>query len=558
MKENLEHVRRFLAGKPGHVHFVGICGVGMAGLAFHLKRKGWRVSGCDLQGNALSAWLAATGIEIRLGHDSAHLAGVDWVVRTTAVRPDHPEVAAALAQGLPVFQRGLVLAALLSGFTSIIVCGTHGKTTTTAMLTQILLAAGRDPSYCIGGVPAAAGPAAGKLGGGDGAPAVAGAPVVAGAPAVAGAGQGDCMVAEADESDGTLAYYEADIAVVTNVEFDHAEHFADLGALRVCFANMLRQVRRAIVYCADDPEAARLCCGLTKSVSYGLASGADWRAAAIETVAEGVSFQVWHGKEMLGVLCLPAPGRHNVLNALAACAAASVNGVGFDAMRLGLQRFQPVRRRFERVIEKDGVLVLSDYAHHPTEIAATLRTLPDLRRERWLVVFQPHRYSRTRALAGDFAAVLKGMAELILAPVYAASEPMLSGGTHWNLFEQVRQIGQIRAFAATSLVQAWDYVRTALRPGDGLLIMGAGDVEQIARWARAELAERGLAARDTGFALDPANAWTAALEKMQWKSAVLKRQSSLADKTTLRVGGNVDILADLADEEDLTKILEWT
>ena len=259
MIDELNNARQLLEGPPGHVHFVGIGGVGMAGLAFQLKQKGFCVSGCDQQRNALTAWLTAAGIDVRSGHDPAHLAGVDFVVRTTAVRPEHPEIRAALARGLPILQRGIVLAAFLSNRAAIIVCGTHGKTTTAAMLTQILMAAGRDPSYCIGGESALL--------------------------RAAGAGQGDCVVAEADESDGTLAGYTSDVAVVTNIEFDHAEHFAGLAVLRACFADMLRQVRRGIVYCADDPEARALCRGRARAVSYGLAPAADWRAAAIEETA---------------------------------------------------------------------------------------------------------------------------------------------------------------------------------------------------------------------------------------------------------------------------------
>lgn len=543
MTGDLDNLCHLLAGPPGHVHFVGICGVGMAGLAFQLKQKGWRVSGCDLRSNALAAWLSAAGIDVRQGHDSAHLAGVDWVVRTTAVQLGHPEIQAALARGLAVFQRGMVLAALLRGYTSIVVCGTHGKTTTTAMLTQILVAAGRDPSYCIGGES--------TLG-------AAAKPGVTSQPAVAGAGHGDCLVVEADESDGTLVAYAPDFAVVTNVEFDHVEHFADLKTLRASFAAMLQQVRRGIVYCADDPGALELCRGLAGAIAYGLKptaempAPAEWRGAVIEETAENTSFQVWCGAVNLGVIRLAAVGRHNVLNALAACALAFACGVAFEAMQRGLHSFRPVRRRLERVVSRDDVLVISDYAHHPTEIAATLRALACAQRKRWLVVFQPHRYSRTRALGSDFAAVLQGMAELVLVPVYAASEKMMAGGTAWDLYAHIRCLGKPRTLCATSLAQAWGYVRTALQPGDGLLIMGAGDVEKIAGWAREELAKNRLAT------LGPACAWVATLEHMQWKSAVFERQVSLAAKTTLRVGGRADIFAELADEEDLVKLLQWT
>lgn len=526
MSNDFKRACQLLAGPPGHVHFVGICGVGMAGLAFHLKQKGWRVSGCDRQPCALATWLEESGIEIRGGHDPSHLDGVDWVVRTTAVRTEHSEIQAAEARKLPVLQRGVVLAALLSGTAAIIICGAHGKTTTTAMLTQILLAAGRDPSFCIGGESELL--------------------------KVAGAGSGGCLVAEADESDGTIVDYEPDIAVVTNIEFDHAEHYPDTAALHACFAGMLRKVRRAVIYCADNRESFLLCHELPKTVSYGLSRMAEWRAAEIAETGEGCSFHVWQGDSKKGDICLPVAGRHNVLNALAACAAASVCGIQFDAMQKGLQSFQAVRRRFERVVAKDEVLVISDYAHHPTEIAATLQTIRRLPRKRWLTVFQPHRFSRTRALMSDFAAVLADVDELVLAPVYAASEPMVAGGTTWDLYARVRDAGAVHAYCADSVSQAWNYLRAVLRPGDGLLVLGAGDVDRIARWARTELDERALAS------LDPAHAWCAALEQLDWKSAVVERRAALGGRTTLHVGGVADIFVELKCEEDIVRLLLWT
>ncbi|MBI2441588.1 MAG: UDP-N-acetylmuramate dehydrogenase [Lentisphaerae bacterium] len=561
MTDDLNKACHLFSGPCGHVHFVGIGGVGMAALAFQLKQKGFKVSGCDLRADELVTWLEGQGIEIRRGHDPSHLAGAQWVVRTAAVRLDHPEIRSAAARGIPVLPRGAVLAALLQKFFSVIVCGSHGKTTTTAMLARIFAQAGRDPSFCIGGITAQG---------------------------AAGAGKSNLFVAEADESDGTLAFYQPDIAVVTNLEFDHAEHFADLAELRACFQKMLGQVRRQIVYCRDDAQAAALCRDLAKGISYGLTAGGhsfssraregvdsagchgvparggsayggtaaaiehgDWHAVAIAEKAASISFQVWHGAKKMGLIKLPAPGRHNALNALAACAVAQVCGIGFDACQAALQTFQPVRRRFERISSSDEVLVISDYAHHPTEIAATLRNLPRLKRQRFFAVFQPHRYSRTRALRTEFAAALKNVDELILAPVYAASESAVMGGTHWDLYEQVRHAGQVRALAASSLEQAWGYLRTALKAGDGLLILGAGDVEKIGNWARAEIAQRGLQE------LDPAQAWAATLAKMPWEATIFKRSAPLAAKTTLRVGGAADILAQVSNEADLTSLLHW-
>ena len=309
-------IRELLAGPPGSVHFVGIGGAGMAGLAFLLSRRGWRVSGCDAAGRSPRMdWLRKAGLDVRAQHDAAHAANADWMVRTAAVPEEHPEIRAARARQLPVFTRGQTLAAWLDGFESLAVCGTHGKTTTAAMATHILRAAGLDPSHCIGGESATLDPA--------------------------GAGRGALLVVEADESDGTLSEYAPDVMVLTNVEFDHADHFADLAAVRACFEASARRARRGLVYNADDPGARALGRGLPRAVSFGIAPEAEWRAAAIEEHAEGLAFDLWRGAGRLGAVRLPAPGRHNVSNALAACAASSFFGAGFEAMRAAWKRFRP-------------------------------------------------------------------------------------------------------------------------------------------------------------------------------------------------------------------------
>jgi UDP-N-acetylmuramate--alanine ligase len=463
--------RALLARGPAAVHFTGVGGVGMAGLAYLLAARGFAVSGCDATPGRITDWLARHGVAVQFGHAAAHITpDLAWLVRTPAVAAGAPEVLAARARGLPVLARGVVLPALLKDFPfSIAVAGTHGKTTTTAMIAQLLQANGCAPAFAIGGEVEA-------LGG------------------VAAAGQGRHIVVEADESDGTLALYAPDIAVVTNIEFDHMEHFDGEPELVGCFARFIRQARR-VIYGADDPRAASLCGG---GVSFGFAADADFRAVNIELSPRASAFDVLRRGEKLCRIRLPVPGRHNILNALAACAAASevfqgleketavfskawkTAGPGFQA----LENFCPARRRFEVVSEAGGVLVISDYAHHPTEIRALVAAARGLGRRRLLAVFQPHRYTRTRALGADFPGAFAGVDEVVLAPVYAASEPPLAGGTSHDLAGHFAQSGGPRLREVESLDAAWNYLRENLGAGDALLVVGAGDVEKIAFMAK--------------------------------------------------------------------------
>jgi len=455
-------VRRLLERGSGHAHLLGISGFGMAGLAVHLAGRGLRVSGCDLASNRITDWLLARGIPVSVGHDASHLdAGVDWLVRSTAVPADSTEVAAARQRGFPVFVRGAVLPALLEGRVSVAVSGTHGKTTTSAMLAQVLAAAGRNPGFCIGGEVAA-------LGG------------------VAGVGDGRSLVVEADESDGTVTLYEPDVAVITNIEYDHMEHFESEDLLVRCFETFARNARRRVVYCADDPRAAAVCGGLPNARSYGFSEAAEIRGVDVDEGAESVAVRAAERDRTLAEIRLPVAGRHNALNALGVLAAAIELGVRPEVVAEGLARFVPVRRRFEKVWDRDDLLVVSDYAHHPTEIRALVQTTRKLGR-RVIAVFQPHRYTRTRALGPDFPPAFAGVDELVLVPVYAASEAPLAGGTGEDLFERFRSFGAVKARYTSSLTAGWEYTRGALRRGDVLLVIGAGDVEKVAWWARAEL-----------------------------------------------------------------------
>ena len=460
-EQDLALARTMLAHTPTHVHFVGIGGVGMAGLARLLAARNWTVSGCDVTPTRITCWLACHGVTVQLGHAAEHVTpDVAWLVRTPAVPDAAAELAVAQAHRLPVLARGVVLPALLREFPiSIAVAGTHGKTTTAAMIAQVLRALGHAPTFAIGGEIEA-------LGG------------------VADAGQGPYAVVEADESDGTLALYAPEIAVITNIEFDHMEHFRNAQELVECFQRFTRQARR-LVFCADDSRASALG---GHGLSYGFASTAAVRSENLELAPRSSSFNLLWRDKNLGRVRLPVPGRHNVLNALAACAVSLelFPSLGKNARPLfqALENFCPARRRFEIISDARDILVISDYAHHPTEISALVAAARGLGRKRLIAVFQPHRYTRTRALGADFPGAFVGVAEVVLTPVYAASEAPLAGGTSADLARHFAQSGVVPLREVESLASAWDYLRAILRSGDALLVVGAGDVEKIAGWAK--------------------------------------------------------------------------
>ncbi len=526
----METAAQFLMRQGAAVHLMGVGGVGMAGVAFLLKARGFRVGGCDVASNtAVVHWLAENGIAVQPGHAPSHLDGsVAALIRSAAVPVTDPEVAAALAAGVPVFARGEVLPALLAGQTSVAVGGTHGKTTTTTFITWLLKSAGCAPSWCIGGE-------SGLLGG------------------VAGQGDGGYLVVEADESDGTLALYRPDIAVITNIEFDHMEHFPDVAAFESCFCAFADGAQRRVIACGDDPRAYKLLNTHPRVLFYGFAEAAAVRGEMLDPVAGGASFAVWwHGRRM-GEVKLAVPGRHNVLNALAAVAVGLELGLDFSSIQSALATVRLPRRRFELVAEWSGVRVISDYAHHPSEIAA-LVAAARMRPARRLAIFQPHRYTRTRALGADFPLSFQGVDEVVLTPVYAASEVPLEGGSVWDLYAHFRaaqMAGDLRVppcRVAVSLRQAWDYARQWLKPGDELLVVGAGSVEQIAFWAKDAAAAGGGA--DPGTHLPVVGGLS--------DQTVVRADESLAGKTTYRVGGRADLWADVASVADLKVLLDWT
>ncbi len=452
---------------PGRAHLLGVCGVGMAGLARLLVRRGWCVSGCDAHPGALAAWLREGGVPVEAGHSPAHVAGAaapDCVIATPAVRPDEPERAAAAALGLRVACRGEVLAALVSaGHGGVAVCGTHGKTTTSCFTARLLQELGAEPEWCIGGATRLLG-------------------------AVAGGGRGP-LVAEADESDGTLGLYRPAVTVVTNIDRDHLDHFRDEAELEACFARAVRQTRGGVAVCWDDARARRVAGGAAVApvLAFGTAEGADLRATGIRIGAGGVDFTVALRGGAEFAVTLGVCGAHNVLNALGAAAAALLLGYPAAAVfgALGRACSELPGRRFETVACAGGVRVVCDYAHHPAELRAAVAMALAQRPRRLVAVFQPHRYTRTRALGAEFPAAFEGADEVVLLPVYAAAEEPLEGGGAADLYAEFRaRTPERRVRLARGLGEVWEYVRRTLRAGDLLLVAGAGDVVALAGTVR--------------------------------------------------------------------------
>ncbi len=545
MKESIDNLDRIRAGWAqghGRVHFMGVCGVGMAGLACLAQGRGFAVDGCDTAPNRMASWLEAQGIAVRAGHGGEHVeADVEWMVRSTAVPEDHAEVGRAREQGVPVFARGAVLAGLLPQYVSAAVCGTHGKTSTTFFLVQILQSLGLDPSWCVGGELVFPGTPGRRLG-------------------PAGVGQGPHLVVEADESDGTLSLYAPDVTVLTNIEFDHREHFADLAAFEECFRTVIRRTRRRLVYSTADARARQLGADSAHGLSFGFDDAAALQAVAVRRDGAGQRFQLqWNGKA-LAEARVPMPGEHNVLNALGAVAAALALGCDPEAVAKALGGLRLPRRRFQQVVDRNGVRVVSDYAHHPTEVAALIRMVEPGRRVR--VVFQPHRYSRTLTLADQFPAAFRGAQEVVLLPVYAASEAPVRGGTHWDLYAHMRAAQEDMGAAcqvrlAGSIEQAWSYVRDTLAAGDTWLVVGAGDVENIAQCAKEVWGEGAHSPRNPDQPGAAASLGARLEREAGLKVSSIQVDEPLAGKTTLKVGGQADVYVRAGSEEELARLLGW-
>ncbi|MGI8576411.1 MAG: UDP-N-acetylmuramate--L-alanine ligase [Nocardioidaceae bacterium] len=444
----------------GYVHFVGIGGAALSGLARIMVSRGVGVTGSDATASAMLDSLRGVGVQCWVGHDASHVEGADTVVVSTAVPGDNPEVRRALELGLRVWPRSAAVQSVLLGKTAVVVTGTHGKTTTTSMLTTALLWCGADPSYAIGSTLIASG-----LNAHDGA--------------------GDIFVAEGDESDGAILVYTPAAAVITNVDADHLDHFGSVASYARVFDDFLGRLRPGgfVICCVDDLGAARLATTATRRgievIRVGRSAAVDLRADALTFQAETSRFEVWEGNRRRGVVGLRVPGAHYASDALAALAAGLRLGFGFDDLAAGLATFRGSGRRMEFKGDVGGVRVYDAYAHHPTEIAADLNAARGLTGGgRLIVCFQPHLYSRTRIFGAAMGEALSAADEVVVMDVYAARErpePGISGATVAAGVPELA--GRVTYEPDRSRVAA----RVADRafPGDLVLTLGAGDVTTI-------------------------------------------------------------------------------
>jgi len=514
----------FLAAQPRRVHFVGISGVGMSGLAKLLLQQGHRVSGSDAAPNGLADTLRQLGATVYAGHDAAFLpADAELVVFTSAVSETNPECRAARQRGVPCARRGLLLAALMNHRYNVAVAGTHGKTTTSSMIAHILKSSGCAPSYCIGAhVP------------------------VLGSNAELGAGK--YFVAEACESDGTLIQFAPEYAVCLNIEADHLDHHHTMDRLVATFEALFRNTRLAVFYCADCPRASALASRARQAISFGLAESADYRALGVRPTTRGSQFTVACRGKKICTIELIVPGEQNVVNALAAVTVADQLGVPLDKIAAALRSFGGAQRRFERKWDSHGVMVVDDYAHHPTEIRATIAAARTLGLQRIVVAFQPHRYTRTQALREQFASAFVGADKLFLTDVYAASETPIPGISGKTIYEAVVATGQGNVVYEPSLEKLPALLLAEVQRGDLLLVMGAGNITKVAAAVADALAR---SKPRIGRSLE------AELRALLSENATIRQNEPMARHTSMRVGGPAEWFVEPQNEGDLARLLEY-
>jgi UDP-N-acetylmuramate--alanine ligase len=446
------------------IHFVGIGGIGMGGIAEVLLNLGYEVQGSDVKPNAVTQHLERLGATVFVGHSAEHLGGADVVVVSAAITKSNPEVAAALARRIPVVPRAEMLGELMRFRYSVAVAGTHGKTTTTSLVASILAEGGLDPTYVIGG----------RLKSSD---------------SNARLGAGRYLVAEADESDASFMHLQPMISIVTNIDNDHlATHDGDFARLKQSFVAFLHNLPfyGLAVLCADDPHVRAILPDVARPyVTYGLDAGADVRAVNVRREGGRSHYQALRAGNSALPITINLPGRHNVLNSLAAVAVATELDVGDAAIQRALANFQGIDRRLQQLGEihwpGGSALLVDDYAHHPTEVAATLDAVRQGWPERRIVLaFQPHRYTRTRDLLDDFGRVLGSSDVLLVTEVYAAGEAPIAGADGRAICRAVRSRGQVEPVFVERVEDLAQSLRGLLRDGDLVLTLGAGNIGAVA------------------------------------------------------------------------------
>ncbi len=527
----------FLSGRPRRVHLVGIGGCGMSGLARLLLQQGHHVTGSDLSPNGDLEDLVKLGAKITSGHTGRNVSeDTELVVYSSAVDAENVELRAADEMKILRVRRGLLLSALMNHPNNIAVAGTHGKTTTTAMIAYVLTRSDSAPSYCVGAHVPALGTNA-QVGGGK------------------------YFVAETDESDGTLAGFSPEYAVCLNIEPEHLDHYGSMDKLRETFETFFSSTHKTVFLCADCPNCLSLAPKCRAAITFGLSPKADYRALDVEQTKCGSRFTVACRDQQIGVIELSIPGQQNVTNALAAIAVADELSVPFEKIADALKQFTGAKRRFDRKYDEGGILVVDDYAHHPTETRATIAaTRTMLAKEdgagyrRLLVAFQPHRYTRTQALREEFGSAFEGADKLFLTDIYAAGEKPIEGVNERTLYQAVAASGQGEIVLETDLEMLVARLFAEARPGDIILTMGAGDIYKVAEALAQKLRARGPNSRTPE---KRSTDMQADLKVLLSEKAKIRQNEPMARHTSMRVGGPAEFWIEPANERDLAQLLQY-
>jgi UDP-N-acetylmuramate--L-alanine ligase/UDP-N-acetylenolpyruvoylglucosamine reductase len=509
------NLRQMLTQERHRIHLIGVAGSGMSGIAALLLELGHDVSGSDKAKSWEVDRLQRLGLRFRAEHRAEDAQDAELVIYSSAIRDTNPICVAAVAAGQPVVRRAEALAAIMSGKRGLFVVGMHGKTTTSAMTAHVLREGGLHPSHYVGAeIPLLGSNAHWNP-------------------------RGEYFVAEGDESDGTIRLFRPEHTLVLNIEEEHLDFYADLAAIEQVFTHLLDQTTGSVFYCADDSHAARICSRSPRPISFGFSEKADYRGTDIDLRDFASVFCVYRGKEKLGEAVLNVPGRHNVSNALGVIAVASEIGIPFEKIAASLGRFQHARRRFEIKYQSERFLLVDDYAHHPTEICATLKTAKSAGRQRVLTMFQPHRYSRTQALRKQFATAFDDADRIVITDVYPASEQPLPGISGQTIVDEIAAHGHRGVSYQPRLDRLhWD-LGNMIASGDLVLSLGAGNIHEQLSLLAADLviAER--------------------LKAIVGQEGDVRLYEPLAKHTTLRVGGPAQFWVEPRTEAAFAELIRF-
>ncbi len=503
-----------LVGGELKIHLIGVAGSGMSGIAGLLMSLGHHVSGSDKARTVEIDRLEKLGLRFFVGQDAANISEADLIIFSSAIRPGNSEYDEALRTGRNMVRRADALAAILNCKKGIVICGMHGKTTTSSMAAHVLKVGGLHPSHYVG----AEIPILGTNANWD--------------------AEGEFFVAEGDESDGTLAFYHPEHAIVLNIEEEHLDYYADLAAIEAVFNQLLSQTRGKVIFCADDANATRICSPHPGAISYGESHTAFYRFDDLHAKDFQSHFRVLRGGEPLGAVTLNVPGKHNVSNAMGVIALATELGVPFSKIAEALESFRGARRRFEIKYRSDRYMVVDDYGHHPSEVKATLATAKNTGRKRVLCMFQPHRYSRTLKLKAEFGRAFHHADLAIIADVYPASELPIPGVSGQTIVDEMLREGHDAASFQPDRKKIALEIGRALEPGDVVISLGAGNIHEAAS----------LLAKDVQQ-----------LDELQtvMGHGTIKLYEPLSKHTTMRVGGPAQFWAEPETEEAFARLVRF-